>query len=188
MESRSVPPGPKGGRRPDGGQEFEAGGPGTLHLARLNLGGTGFSAAAPAHPQLHSTPVALDPDFRASKPRRLRPLHLRPHSHGCSPVPSGSGRERRRRVRRALTGESHGRQCPDLPRLQPESHPASPKHQSEAAAPERRAPEAANHYGALASRAEAPLSAHPSARGVTSARVSTCFPDVRRHLLSLYGK
>lgn len=165
-----------------------AGSPGALHPARLSLGGTGSSAAAPAHPQPHSTPEALDPDFRASKPRRVRPFHLWPHSHGCSTVPSGSGRERRRRVRRALTGESHGRQCPDLPRLQTESHPAAPKHQSEASALERRAPETANRKDALASRAGAPLSPHPSARDVTSVRVGTGFRNVRGDLFSLHRK
>lgn len=105
----------------------EAGGPGALHPVRLNLGGTGSSAAAPANPQPRSTPKVLDPYFRASKPRRVRPFHRRPHSHGCCPVPSGSGQERRRRVRRALTGKSHGRQCPDLPRLQPKSPPRCPE-------------------------------------------------------------
>lgn len=166
----------------------EAGGPGALHPVRLNLGGTGSSAAAPANPQPRSTPKVLDPYFRASKPRRVRPFHRRPHSHGCCPVPSGSGQERRRRVRRALTGKSHGRQCPDLPRLQPKSHPAAPKHQSEASAPELRAPEAANRKDALASRAGAPLGPHPSARAVTSARVGTCFRNVRGDLFSLHGK
>ena len=117
---RGVSPGPKGGRRPESEQETEAEGPGAVRPARLSRQGTGYSAAASAHPQPHSTPEPLDAEFRASSW-----VGFSPSITGYAPLRTAQSQfgrwreDRRREVRRVLTGKSHGRQCPDLPRLQP---------------------------------------------------------------------
>lgn len=59
-------PGPNEGRRPESEQETEAEGPGAVLPARLSRQGTSYIAAASAHPQPHSTPEPLDPEFRAA--------------------------------------------------------------------------------------------------------------------------
>uniref|UniRef100_A0A5F4VSN7 Uncharacterized protein n=1 Tax=Callithrix jacchus TaxID=9483 RepID=A0A5F4VSN7_CALJA len=109
------------------------------------------------------------------EPGRLYTLHHPPRSHART-APSKSGPQRwRGEARRGLTGEFHGRQCPDLPRLQPESLPSVRKHQSRASAPKGRAPEAANHKEALGSRPRVTLCRpHPQARDATSARAGVC--------------
>lgn len=48
---------------PESEQETEAEGPGAVLPALLSRQGTGYSAAASAHPQHHSTPEPLDPEF-----------------------------------------------------------------------------------------------------------------------------
>lgn len=155
-----------------GGQEHGASthprGPPRLYSLRGHWGAPVPRREDPAPlslPQRVLSPTGVRrPSPRTSEPPAgpAPPLHGQPSAPGGSPVLPGSGGESPQgEVRRALTGESYGRQCPDLPRQRLESHPSAPEHQSWASAPEHRAPEAANDREALESRAGCALRPPP---------------------------
>lgn len=148
-----------------------------LHSERGHRGAPGkgrprSTESAPEHPQPYLSAETLDPDFRATSRVGFAPSTPNQTPAGAvQPHPEAAESAGTRRVRRALTGESYGRPGPDLPRQQLESHPAAPKHQSWASAPEHRAPDAANDEDAPESRAGAALSLHSSTWEVNSVRM-----------------